>query len=59
MWVITNLEESIELAHKEILCSCKVVTGCNAESKVWVLQHIGNVRDNVLFIHTHTQYLKK
>ena len=52
------LEESVELSDKQLLSTSKVITCSHAQGKVRVLEHVADIGNNILLVHTHTKYLQ-
>lgn len=57
--VVPRCKQGVELAGEQLLSAGQVVADSHAESQVWVLQHVGDVGNDVLLLHTHRQHLGK
>lgn len=51
--VIPRSKERVELAGKQLLSAGEVVAYSHAQSQVWVLEHIGDVGNDVLLLYAH------
>ena len=50
---LSLVEESIELLYQKLLSPGQIVPGGNAKGQLRVAEGVGDVRDDVLLIHTH------
>ena len=57
--VLLLSEQHIKLPDKQLFCSSEVVTSGKTEGKVWILQLVGDVRNNVRVVNCHRQNLRK
>lgn len=51
--VIPRCEQRVEFAGKQLLGTGQVVTDGHAQGQVRVLEHVGDVGDDVLLLHAH------
>lgn len=49
--VVASGKQVVELACKELFAASEVVADSQAESQVWILQHVGDVGNDVLLLH--------
>lgn len=49
--VVASSKQVVELACKELFAASKVVADSQAESQVWILQHVGDVGDDVFLLN--------
>lgn len=56
--VIAPCKKVVEFAGEELLGTCQVVADGHPKGQVGVLKYVGDVRDDVLFLHTDRQHLK-
>lgn len=55
--VVAGSKQVVELACKELFSSGQVVADGQAKSQIWILEHVRDVRDDVLLFHADRQHL--
>lgn len=55
--IIPRCKEGVELAGEQLLGPSEVVADRHAEGQVRVLEHIGDVGNDVFLLHAHRQHL--